>query len=115
MSRTKGKTTAPATTQRPRQEVKVEKSRTAVVEVELPMVEHGQVILTRVECKLTQRQGRALRLLFDGLQAEGERVQLGTARDPVQQQHDGIRWVLDQIADAVGLPGGAAEAAPVRA
>lgn len=104
MSRTKSK---PVSLETQKAEVKVEKSKTVVVEITAPVVEHGKVFLSRVECKLTPRQARALRLLFDGLAANGERVQLGNVRDPVQQQHDGIRWVLDQIADSVGLPGGA--------
>jgi len=85
-------------------EVVVPKSKTLVVEFAAPLAEHGKVVLTRVECKLTPRQGRALRLLFDGLSAEGETVRLGTKPEPVVQQYDAVRWILDKIADAASVP-----------
>lgn len=101
------------TTMEPKEEARVPKSKTIEVDITLPLAEHGRVILTRIECKLTSRQGTALRYLFDGLVAEGQKIQLaGQSRDPVRLQPDALRWLLDRIADGVSLPGGATPEAP---
>lgn len=86
-------------------EVKVPKSKTIAVELTCPVLEHGNVFLSRVEhCRLTPRQSRALRHLFDGLVAEGATIKLaGPHPEKVTAQNDAVRWLLDQVADAIDL------------
>ena len=87
------------------QEVPVPKSKTKAVEMTVPVLEHGSVLLSRVEhCRLSPRQSKALRLLFDGLVAEGETIRtVGEHTEKVSGQNDAVRWLLDRIADAAGL------------
>lgn len=83
-------------------EVTVPKTKTVHVELTAPVLEHGSVMLRHLECKLTPRQSKALRLLFDGLTAEGETILLGSPTpEKITNQHDAVRWMLDKIADAV--------------
>lgn len=86
-------------------EVAVPKSKTKAVEFTVPIIEHGSVLLSRVEhCRLSPRQSKALRLVFDGLVAEAESIRtVGEHREKVTGQNDAVRWMLDQIADAAGL------------
>lgn len=84
------------------------RSEPEAVSIEMPVIEHGKVISEHLTGKLTPRQGRGLRLLFDGLVATGETVRYakdpGARRDPVKDQPDAVRWLLDRIADAAGVP-----------
>lgn len=50
--------------------------------------------------RLNVRQSQALRKLYDGLDAEGEEVQL-TALVPVSRQWHALLWILDKVADAI--------------
>jgi DNA-binding GntR family transcriptional regulator len=86
-------------------EVKVvPKSKTVTVDITAPVFEHGSVMLRHAEFKMTPRQSRALRLLFDGLVAEGETIRLaGPQPEKITSQHDAVRWVLDRIADSTGI------------
>jgi len=65
--------------------------------VDLPVLKHSNLYLTRVDMRITPKQGIALRRLFDGLQANGETVDL-VSTVPVSSQADALRWVLDKIA-----------------
>lgn len=87
------------------EEAQVPKSKSKAVEVTVPLLEHGVVLLSRVEhCRLSPRQSKALRLLFDGLVAEGESIcTVGEHMEKVTGQNDAVRWLLDQLADAAGL------------
>ena len=71
----------------------------SVVELAVPVLEHGTALISRLDFRITPRQSKALRLLFDGLVAEGETIELG-GMFPVSSQADGLRWVLDQVAEA---------------
>lgn len=73
------------------------------VDMSLPVASVGPVVLRRLDLRMTDRQAQALRLLFDGLTAEGEAVRI-PGNPTVSQTADALRWVLDKIADAVGLP-----------
>jgi hypothetical protein len=82
-------------------EVKVPKTKTVSVDITVPVLEHGSVLLRHMEFKLTPRQSKALRLLFDGLVAEGETMLLGgTSPEKITTQPDALRYILDKIADA---------------
>ena len=54
----------------------------------------------RLDCSLDLRQRLVLRLIYDGLQLEGETLRGGR---PVVKTQDAVRWLLDQAADAIGL------------
>lgn len=97
--------TKPTATKKRPEEAQVPKSKTKAVEMTVPVLEHGSVLLSRVEhCRLSPRQSKALRLLYDGLVAEGESIRtVGEHQEKVTGQNDGVRWLLDQIADAAGL------------
>lgn len=85
--------------------VAVPKSKTIAVEITAPVLEHGKVFLQRVEhCRLTPRQSKALRYLFDGLVAEGATFRMvGPNPEKITGQNDAVRWLLDQVSDAIGL------------
>lgn len=68
------------------------------VDVCVPTLVTGFHELRRIDIDLTARQAHAMRLVFDGLQAEGETVRL-TGERPMRHPSDALRWILDQIAD----------------
>ena len=73
------------------------------VELTLPILNTGQPGVTgRLDFRVSRRQRRALQLMFDGLLAEGESVQL-TALRPVKLHSDVIRWILDRVAETFGI------------
>lgn len=84
---------------------KVEAPRTtaATVVIEAPVARHGDVTIGRLEGRLTPRQGLGLRLLFDGLVSRGATIKIGGTPDKVATQADAVRWLLDQVADQVGI------------
>lgn len=87
--------------------VAVPQTQTRTLSLGVHVARHGDVKLSRIECRLTPRQSAALRLLFDGLQASKATILLGgTKPEPITSQHDAIRWVLDQIADQTEKAGG---------
>ena len=71
------------------------------VELNVPVLDHGTVLMKHVDFRMTVRQSRALRRLFDGLVAEGQTILLGgVTPEKIVAQYDALRWVLDKIADA---------------
>ena len=54
----------------------------------------------RLDCALDRRQRLALRLIYDGLQLEGETLAGG---GPIVKTQDAIRWLLDQAANSIGV------------
>jgi hypothetical protein len=70
------------------------------VTIDVPTWDTGLPVLSRLDGKLTQRQARALRAIFDGLCRDGETVQLG-AEHPVKAHMDAVRWLLDRVADEI--------------
>ncbi|MCO5167866.1 MAG: hypothetical protein M9894_16095 [Planctomycetes bacterium] len=91
--------------QQKQQQVEAPRSRSTSIELVAPVLDHGVVEISRIDCRITPRQGRALRLLTAGLEAEGLGVRLGgDVREPVQTPLDAIRWLLDQIADVTEAP-----------
>jgi len=59
-----------------------------------------------VEGKLTPRQARAARALLDALQVEGARVPASETGKPreIRGPLDVTRWLLERVADQLGLP-----------
>ncbi|MBX3467174.1 MAG: hypothetical protein KF878_09795 [Planctomycetes bacterium] len=82
----------------------IEDARTPGVTIDVPILQTDFPVLRRLDLRLTQRQATALRLVFDGLQRDGETIQLEGVR-PVRAHGDAIRWLLDQVADEVGVGG----------
>lgn len=78
----------------------VPRARTAVVDLSAPVVQTAAVRIQHLNFRVTARQSVALRMLFDGLVAEGARVNLASS-EPVERQHDALRWILDRVADQV--------------
>jgi len=77
-------------------------TKTGDVTIIVPVLDTGFPLLSRIDLRLSERQARALRLVFDGLQAEGEEcVVTGDRSVPLRMPGDAIRFMLDQIADAV--------------
>jgi len=74
-----------------------------LVGIDVPVLETQFPIISRVDIALTRRQSYALRAVFDGMQSAGEKVQLTALRDP-RGPNDGVRWLLDQVADKLGMP-----------
>src|SRR5690606_21257150 len=74
-----------------------------VISATLPVANVGRVPCVRLDTRLTPRQQVALRRLYDGLQADDAQVNAGGCMVPVRNQADAVRWVLDQIADALDL------------
>lgn len=56
--------------------------------------------LSRFELRLTGKQARAMRRLFDGLVSAGETVDLDRTQRPVTKIPDALRWLLDRVAEA---------------
>tara|TARA_R110002110_G_C13342617_1_gene707814 strand:- start:641 stop:937 length:297 start_codon:yes stop_codon:yes gene_type:complete len=54
----------------------------------------------RLDATLDARQRRALRLIFDGLQLEGETLSNGR---PLTRTQDAVRWLLDKAATELGF------------
>ena len=54
----------------------------------------------RLDATLDARQRRALRLIFDGLQLEGETLTNGR---PLTRTQDAVRWLLDKAATELGF------------
>lgn len=54
----------------------------------------------RLDAMLDPRQRKALRLIFDGLQLEGETLANGR---PLTRTQDAVRWMLDKAAEALEL------------
>ena len=82
------------------------KAEAAIVTLTVPVLEHGRPVVSYLQARLTPRQSRGLRLLFDGLHNMEETVRYGSRqarREPVTSQADAIRWLLDAVADAAGL------------
>jgi hypothetical protein len=71
--------------------------------ISVPILVTGFPELRRIDLVLTGRQARAMRLAFDGLQAQGEQVRLIGPRD-MRMPGDALRWILDEIADEAGIP-----------
>lgn len=70
------------------------------IEVSAPVrVIQDVPILRRLDINITTRQAIGLRVLFDGLQFMGAEVQL-TAKRPVKNLGDAVRWLLDEVANA---------------
>lgn len=76
-------------------------------EIVVPLLDMGGEVycMRRIDIDISARQAKAMRLAFDGLQSEGETVQLpGISSDrPVSRPTDAVRYMLDRIADAYGL------------
>lgn len=53
-------------------------------------------LLSRIHLRLTTNQAKALRVLYDGLVYDGEKVQLTVERD-LTRVPDAIRYFLDKI------------------
>ena len=103
MSRKKGQKKMPASMTKPEAlEVDEPIIVTDAAEVVVPCLDlPGAVVQHRFEgLRFTRRQAKALRCVFDGLQAEGEEVQLELKR-PVRHIPDALRYLLDAIADAM--------------
>lgn len=77
-----------------------------IVSLTLPVANVGRVPCARLDTRLTPRQQTALRRLFDGLQVDDAQMHLGVVgggMSPVRTQGDAVRWLLDQVADGIGL------------
>lgn len=83
-------------------QVNVPETHAETINLELPLLEHGGFAATRIDTRLTPRQAKAMRLVFDGLVARKEQVRL-VGLSPVRQQVDALRWILDRVADQAGL------------
>lgn len=70
------------------------------VSLHIPTHITGYPTLQRLDGRLTLRQARALRAIFDGLQRDGAEVQL-TGRYLVRNHIDAIRWILDRVAESL--------------
>lgn len=77
--------------------------RTSSIDLVVPVLDTGFPELRRIDLVLTARQSKAMRMVFDGLQANGEQIRLVGKRE-MRLPGDAVRWLLDQIADEVGLP-----------
>ena len=68
-----------------------------VAEVQLPIGAYPECVpdgLTHIDIRLHRDHSRALRLLMEGLDKAGERLQSGRR---VTSQVDSVRWLMDQI------------------
>ena len=92
---------------RAREQVVLEAIEEAPVDVgvELPALDTGCVPLLRIDLRLSARQGRALRMIYDGAAVRGDMVRLSRERlAPMRGVGDALRLVLDRAADAFALP-----------
>ena len=70
------------------------------VDLSLPTMDSGYYQVRRLQTYLGPRQRKALRCIYDGLQYNDDRLKNDK---PVKTQHDVVRWMLDKVADELGL------------
>ncbi len=68
--------------------------------ISVPTYESGLYRHRRLELRLNKRESITLRSIFDGLNDSAERL---PKNKPIRNQQDALRWVLNKIADEMGL------------